>query len=149
MSQPSTQMWLEISNTFETFANFSNGIGVIDGKHIKNQCHTYVIVGNEAFGLSENIMQLYYDGKNLTVTKKKFKYWLSRARKYIKCSDFSLTVKWLNVKLDLAQNIIKDCCILHNIVMYKKITKYTLTMRDKFVNYFITDGKIEWQYRTI
>jgi len=35
MSQPSTQMWLVISNTFETFANFSNGIGAIDGKHIK------------------------------------------------------------------------------------------------------------------
>lgn len=35
MPQPSTQMWLEISNKFETFANFPNCIGAVDGKHIR------------------------------------------------------------------------------------------------------------------
>jgi hypothetical protein len=35
MPQPSTEDWLEISNKFETFANFPNCIGAVDGKHIR------------------------------------------------------------------------------------------------------------------
>jgi len=82
---------------------------------------TYVIVGDEVFGLSENIM-CPYGGNNLTMSKKIFNYRLSRARRYIECTFGILSNKWrtfhrpLNVKLDLAQNIIKACCILHNFV---------------------------------
>lgn len=252
MPQPSTQMWLEISNKFETFANFPNCIGAVDGKHIRvikptdtgslyyNYKHYFsivligvcdanysfvaidvgaygkssdssifkesmfykkmmknalnipdpkpistlntepmphVIVGDEAFGLSENIMRPY-GGKNLTVTKKVFNYRLSRARRYIECTFGILSNKWrifhrpLNVKLDLAQNIIKSCCILHNFVRVRDGYRYddTLTVqglenientnmtrgsqtaqtvRDKYANYFVTDGEVEWQYSKI
>ncbi|KAL4090147.1 hypothetical protein QTP88_025046 [Uroleucon formosanum] len=252
MPQPSTQMWLEISNKFEKCANFPNCIGAVDGKHIRvikptdtgslyfNYKHYFsivligvcdsnysfvaidvgaygkssdssifkesmfykkmmkntlnipdpkpistlnaepmphVIVGDEAFGLSENIMRPY-GGKNLTVTKKIFNYRLSRARRYIECTFGILSNKWrifhrpLNVKLDLAQNIIKSCCILHNFVRARDGYRYddTLTVqglenientnmtrgsqtaqtvRDKYANYFVTDGEVEWQYSKI
>lgn len=39
----------------------------------------YIIVGDEAFGLTENIMRPY-GGNNLTISKKMFNYRLSRAR---------------------------------------------------------------------
>lgn len=139
----------------------------------------YVIVGDEAFGLSENIMRPY-GGNNLTMSKKIFNYRLSRARRYIECTFGILSNKWrifhrpLNVKPDLAQNIIKACCILHNFVRVRDGYRYddTLTVqglenvpienhnvtrgsrpaqavRDKYANYFITDGQIEWQYSKI
>ncbi|KAL4119015.1 hypothetical protein QTP88_011888 [Uroleucon formosanum] len=139
----------------------------------------YVIVGDEAFGLSENIMRPY-GGNNLTMSKKIFNYRLSRARRYIECTFGILSNKWrifhrpLNVKLDLAQNIIKACCILHNFVRVRDGYRYddTLTVqglenvpienqnvtrgsrtaqavRDKYAHYFITDGQIEWQYSKI
>lgn len=60
------------------------------------------------------------------MTKKNFNYRLSRVRRYIECTTVPtfkiLSNKWrifhrtLNVKLDLAQIIIKACCILHNFV---------------------------------
>lgn len=93
----------------------------------------YVIVGNEAFGLSENIMRPY-GGKNLTVTKNVFKYRLSRARRYIECTFGILSNKWrifhqpLNLKLHLAQNIIKACCILHNFVRIRDGYRYDDTL---------------------
>jgi len=133
-----------------------------------------VIVGDEAFGLSENIMRPY-GGKNLTVTKKIFNHRLSRARKYIECTFGILSNKWrifhrpLNVKLDLAQNIIKSCCILHNFERIRdgyryddnltvqglenientNMTRGSQTVRDKYTNYFVTDGEVEWQYSKI
>lgn len=252
MPQPSTQMWLEIANKFETYANFPNCIGAVDGKHIRvikptdtgslyyNYKHffsivligicdanysfvsidvgaygkssdssifkesmfykkmmsnslnipnpkpistlnsepmPYIIVGDEAFGLSENLMRPY-GGKNLTMTKKIFNYRLSRARRYIECTFGILSNKWrifhrpLNVKLDLAQNIIKACCILLNYVRIRDGYRYddtltvqglenientnvtrgsknALTVRDKYANYFVTDGQVEWQYSKI
>lgn len=139
----------------------------------------YVIIGDEAFGLSENIMRPY-GGNNLTVSKKIFNYRLSRARRYIECTFGILSNKWrifhrpLNVKLDLAQNIIKACCILHNFIRVRDGYRYddTLTVqglenvhignpnvvrgsrtaqvvRDKYADYFVTDGQVEWQYSKI
>ncbi|CAI6353920.1 unnamed protein product [Macrosiphum euphorbiae] len=157
-----------------------NALNIPDPKPISTlneEPMPHVIVGDEAFGLSENIMRPY-GGKNLTVTKKIFNYRLSRARRYIECTFGILSNKWrifhrpLNVKLDLAQNIIKSCCILHNFVRARDGYRYddTLTVqglenientnmtrgsqtaqtvRDKYANYFVTDGEVEWQYSKI
>lgn len=45
----------------------------------------FVIVGDEAFGLSQNVMRPY-GGNCLSMKKKVFNYRLSRARRFIECS---------------------------------------------------------------
>lgn len=82
-------------------------------------CH--VIVGDEAFELSENVLRPY-GGQKLPVKKRIFNYRLYRARCYIECTFGILANKWrifhrpLNVNVDLAVDIIKASCILHNFV---------------------------------
>ncbi|KAJ8869022.1 hypothetical protein PR048_030568 [Dryococelus australis] len=81
----------------------------------------FVFVGDEAFGLSENVLRRY-DGNNLSDKKKIFSYRLSRARWYIKCSFGMLAYKWLilhrplDVDIELAVYIVTACFILHSSV---------------------------------
>lgn len=132
----------------------------------------HVIVGDEAFGLSENVMRPYC-GKSLTTKKRIFNYRLSRARRYIECSFGILVNKWrifhrpLNVDIEFAENIIKACCVLHNYVRLRDGYRYDDTLyetslnslnceavrpnarskniRDRFADYFVNEGKIPWQ----
>ncbi|KAJ8877495.1 hypothetical protein PR048_021950 [Dryococelus australis] len=81
----------------------------------------HVIVGDEAFSLTENVM-LPFSGKTLTYKKIIFNYRLSRARRYIECTFGILASKWrifhgpLNVYNDFVEEIVKACCVLHNYV---------------------------------
>ena len=52
-----------------------------------NEKYPYIIVGDEAFPLSENLLRPF-GGRHLTKTKQKFNYILSRARRYIQCLIF-------------------------------------------------------------
>lgn len=133
----------------------------------------HVIVGDEAFGLTENIMRPYA-GKSLSYEKRVFNYRLSRARRNIECTFGILANKWrifhtpLNVNIDFAENIIKACCVLHNFVRTRDGIKYkdtlytppminlntlhagrgtpsSLNIRDKFAHYFANDGRVDWQ----
>ncbi|XP_047510278.1 protein ANTAGONIST OF LIKE HETEROCHROMATIN PROTEIN 1-like [Pieris napi] len=84
-------------------------------------CMPYVFVGDEAFALSTNMMRPYAK-KDLDETKRTFNYRLSRARRYVECSFGIYANKWrifhrpLNVHFDLAKDIIKATCVLHNFV---------------------------------
>ncbi|KAJ8881855.1 hypothetical protein PR048_018341, partial [Dryococelus australis] len=79
----------------------------------------FVLVGDEAFGLSENVLRPY-GGDNLSDKKKIFNYLLSRARRYIECIFRMLANKWrilhrpMHVGIELAVDIVTACCILHN-----------------------------------
>nr|CAH7767053.1 unnamed protein product [Callosobruchus chinensis] len=53
----------------------------------------YVFIGDEAFGISKNLMRAY-PGSNLTVPKRIFNYRLCRARRYVECSFGILSNKW-------------------------------------------------------
>lgn len=53
----------------------------------------YVMVGDEAFALSENVMRAYA-GHNLNIKKRVFNYRLSRARRFIECTFGILSNKW-------------------------------------------------------
>ncbi|XP_069358039.1 uncharacterized protein [Maniola hyperantus] len=136
----------------------------------------HVIVGDEAFSLSENIMRPYC-GKSLTTKKRIFNYRLSRARRYIECCFGILVNKWrifhrpLNVDIKFAENIIKACCVLHNYVRLRDGYRYdhtlyetslinlnteavrpnarSLNVRDRFANYIANEDKLPWQDKMI
>lgn len=143
---------------------------------VRPQPLPYVIVGDEAFSLSENIMRPYC-GKNLTQTKRIFNYRLSRARRYIECCFGIMTNKWrifhrpLNVNIDYAQDILKACCVLHNYVRLRDGFRFDQTLfqtslnslhrtterpgtrhlntRDTFADYFMNEGQIPWQQKMV
>lgn len=137
----------------------------------------YVFIGDEAFGLSTNIMRPY-GGNNLSTEKKIFNYRLSRARRYIECTFGILTNKWrilhrpLNVHTELAKSIVRTLCVLHNFVRSRDGYSYddTLTItgfqtrtqhnftrggraatttRDNFSHYFINENPLPWQNNSI
>lgn len=141
----------------------------------KNIVLPHVFVGDEAFGLSKNLMRPY-GGTHLTATKRVYNYRLARARRYIECSFGIMTNKWrvlhrpLNVSLDLAEDVVKAICILHNFVRVRDgytfedtlsvqglipfcssgtttRTKSVTDIRDKFAEFFVSpEGELSWQY---
>ncbi|CAH1957177.1 unnamed protein product [Acanthoscelides obtectus] len=134
----------------------------------------YVIVGDEAFGLSFNVMRPY-GGKNLTLKKRIHNYRLTRARRYIECTFGILSNKWrifhrpLNVSIDFAVDIVKACTVLHNFVRvldgYKHEDALSIqgfydanvaktgacsarsatAIRDYFADYFMNTDILPWQ----
>ncbi|XP_060855047.1 uncharacterized protein LOC132932697 [Metopolophium dirhodum] len=110
----------------------------------------FVIVGDEAFGLSQNVMRPY-GGRHLSTKKKP-----------------------LNVSEEFADDIIKACVILHNFVRirdgntlefedtlsYEGLLdedispdntsgKAATNLRDDFTDYFMGAGEVPWQYESI
>lgn len=137
----------------------------------------FVLVGDEAFQLSDHLMRPY-GGTNLTMKKKIFNYRLSRARRYIECTFGILVNKWrifhrpLNVKREYAIKIVQTCCVLHNYVRRRDGFRFeeTLTVpglehipvgeiargsrrslhfRDGFADYFMNEGQLQWQHQFI
>jgi len=139
----------------------------------------FVIVGDEAFGLSQNVMRPY-GGKHLSTQKKVFNYRLSRARRFIECTFGIFSNKWrifhrpLNVSEEFAEDIIKACVILHNFVRirdgntldfedtlsYEGLIdehgspdntsgKTATSIREQFADYFMGAGEVPWQYESI
>lgn len=138
----------------------------------------YAFVGDEAFGLSTNVLRPYA-GKYLQDIKRTFNYRLSRARRYVECSFGILSNKWrifhrpIDVNVEFAIDIIKCCCVLHNFVRDRDGFKFddTLTItgmedldydnnlyvnrsvnryRDALANYFVSEGgQIPWQNEKI
>ncbi|XP_022183432.1 protein ALP1-like [Myzus persicae] len=138
-----------------------------------------VLIGDEGFGVSTKLLRPF-GGKNLSVKKRIFNYRLSRARRYIECTFGILTNKWrifhrpLNVSMELTEEIVKACCVLHNFVRARDGVQFDdiLTVngfdemhspsstilggrtandiRDQFADYFISpEGELPWQYTNI
>lgn len=90
----------------------------------------YVFVGDDAFGLSTHVMRPF-KGKTLSKTKRIFNYRLSRARRYVECTFGILSNKWrifhrpINVNTNLAVQIVKTCCLLHNYVRQRDGYNFT------------------------
>ncbi|XP_037779216.1 protein ALP1-like [Penaeus monodon] len=141
-------------------------------------CVPYVIVGDEAFGLHSNLMRPF-GGKQLSIAKRVFNYRLNKARLYIEHAFGILSNKWrilhrpLNVSLELAVNIVKACCILHNFLQDRERYNFedTVTIiglddlpralsvrsgtpanliRNAFTDYFMSKtGSLSWQFSKI
>lgn len=81
----------------------------------------YVMVGDEAFALSSNVLRPY-SGKMLSPKKRIFNYRLTLARRYVECTFGILSNKWrifhrpIDISVDFADSIVKACCVLHNFV---------------------------------
>jgi len=86
----------------------------------------------------------------------------------IMCNKWRILHRPLDVKIDFAENIVKAICVLHSYVRIRDDFKYEDTLytaplanlnpsytgravrdadviRKKFANYFINEGKLEWQ----
>lgn len=89
----------------------------------------YVMVGDEAFPLSENLLTPY-GGKILSPVKEKFNKRLSTARRYIESSFGILTNKWrifhrpIDVDISMIESIIRATCVLHNYVRTRDGIRY-------------------------
>lgn len=139
----------------------------------------YVIVGDEAFALDDNLLRPF-GGHSLCYKKQIFNYRLTRARRYVECAFGILSNKWrifhrpFNVSTDFAVDIVKACCILHNYVRDRDGYKPEDTMtigegiedvphgcsvrgglsanehRNLFADYFLSDkGAVPWQHLKI
>ncbi|XP_052744688.1 uncharacterized protein LOC128199405 [Bicyclus anynana] len=137
----------------------------------------YVLVGDEAFGLSKHVMRPY-GGSNLNVKQRVYNYRLSRARRYVECAFGIMANKWrilhrpIDTSYDLTINIAKACCVLHNFVIQHDGLKQQDNMaisrfsqlrphsneeslaenfiRDQFANYFMSpEGALPWQLKKI
>ncbi|CAH1995735.1 unnamed protein product [Acanthoscelides obtectus] len=135
----------------------------------------YFLIGDEAFGLNINLLRPF-GGKELSQKKRIFNYRLSRARRYVECSNSN---KWrilhrsLNVNTDFAVSIVKACVVLHNFVRERDGYNFEDTMtvvgmndlpaqanmqggraanniRNVLSDYFLTEvGKVSWQLSKI
>lgn len=86
-----------------------------------NEKYPFVIVGDEAFPLSENLLRPY-GGKQLTPLKETFNARLTRARRYIECCFGILANKWrifhrpIDLDIDATVTLVKATCVLHNFI---------------------------------
>jgi hypothetical protein len=64
---------------------------LLDGENGK--CMPFVIVGEEVFTLSENVLRSY-PNRNLSVQQRIHKYRLTRARRMVECAFGILAKKW-------------------------------------------------------
>ncbi|XP_034838224.1 protein ALP1-like [Maniola jurtina] len=137
----------------------------------------YVIVADEAFAMTKNLMRPY-GGKMLSKEKNIFNYRLSLARRYVECTFGIMCNKWrilhrpIDVKIDFAVDIVKAICVLHNLVRMRdginqddminpaplpnvnptnsgRAIHEVDNIRTKFTNYFVTEGKLDWQDKMV
>lgn len=132
----------------------------------------YVIVADGAFGISQKIMKPYVRS-NMTHKKKIFNYRLSRSRRFIESTFGIMSNKFrvfhtpINVGFNVAKNIVKACCVLHNYIRVRDgysiddtltivgmtdmsnnlpTTRSGNALRDYFAEYFLSPaGRVPWQ----
>jgi len=134
----------------------------------------FVLVGDEAFALSEHVLRPY-PNKKLTLLKHICNYRLSRAHRIVECTFGILANKWrifqrpIDVKPDFCDIIIKTCCVLHNYVRKNYGIQFDdilyecplervehvgtrgsvrgFVVREYFAKYFTSpQGSVPWQY---
>jgi hypothetical protein len=131
----------------------------------------FVMVGDEAFKLSTNVLRPY-PARELNTSKRVFNYRLSRCRRSVECTFGILANKWrifhtpILVQPDFIDEIVRACCILHNFVRKRDGINYEdtetypfvdvddvgqsprgrgLEIRDYFAHYFMGVGAVPFQ----
>ena len=103
----------------------SNQLGIARSRPLPNdengKCMPFVVVGDEAFALSEHVLWPY-PNRNLSLQQHINNYRLTRAHRMVECTFGILANKWrifhrlLDVTTQFCDSIVKACCILHNFV---------------------------------
>lgn len=89
----------------------------------------YVLVGDDAFSLMDNLMKPF-SRKNLTTEQALFNYKLSRARRIVEntfeilSSRFRILLKEINLCPEKATLTVQACTHLHNYLRMKKVESY-------------------------
>lgn len=132
----------------------------------------YVFLGDEAFGLSRNLLRPY-PSKSLSREKRIYNYRHCRARRVVECTFGILSNKWrvlhsvMLVHPDFATTVVQCCCVLHNFVRRRDgyLFEDTLScdmmdleevaavggrsqgieVRGLFCDYFNGTGAVPWQ----
>lgn len=87
----------------------------------------YFFVGDNIFGLHENLMKPYASSAYLTKRQRIYNYRISRARITIECTFGILTSRWrifekpLKCKLKTAESIIMAAALLHNFIITENL----------------------------
>lgn len=138
----------------------------------ENSAMPFVFLGDEAFGLSRNLLRSY-PSKALFREKKIYNYRHCRARRVVECAFGILSNKWrvlhsvILVHPDFATIVIQCCCILHNFVRKRGGVVFEDTLscdlqdleevasvggrskgieiRQLFCDYFNGPGAVSWQ----
>ncbi|CAN7989917.1 unnamed protein product [Ixodes pacificus] len=82
----------------------------------------FVVVGDEAFPLTENLMRPY-PGKDLELRERLFNYRLSRARRTVENAFGILATRWrifrqiIQAELSTVDNLVWSAILLHNFLM--------------------------------
>jgi len=136
---------------------------------------SFVIVGDEAFALSQNVLRPYHS-RNLDVARCIYNYRLIRARRMVECAFGILcNNKWrifhraIDVRPDFRDVIVKTYCTLHSFFRQRDGFQFQDTLyecplesikavgtrgnvtgtavREYFAKYFTSPlGSVPWQY---
>lgn len=88
----------------------------------------YVLVGDEAFALTDYMMRPYPRKTDLDLAKKVFNYRLSRARRTVECSFGILSSQWrvyrktILATIENATRIVQATVCLHNFLLRRSLT---------------------------
>ena len=99
----------------------------------------FVIVGDEAFAFSGNVLRPY-PHRNLSIAKRIFKYILTRARRTVECAFGLLCNKWrifrpaVDLHPDFADTVVMACCVLHNHVRAKDGIRFVFALRPERIS---------------
>lgn len=100
----------------------------------------FVIVGDEAFPLLQNLMRPYPGRNELDLEKKIYNYRHSRARRVSENAFGILVARWrifsqpITTKLDNTDRIIKACVCLHNFLIKHSKNTYVTSIFDDEAN---------------
>lgn len=89
--------------------------------HENGEPMPYVVVADEAFRLSENLLKPY-PRRNLSQEKRIFNYHLSHARQMVECtfgilvSKFRIFETSIAISPEKVDSVVKAACLLHNII---------------------------------
>ena len=105
----------------------------------------YVMVGDEAFPLQSNLLRPY-PGRDLdSITKKRYNYRLSRARRVVENAFGILSSRWrvlftpMDADAAKATSIVRTCCVLHNMLCARADAAYA---PPGFGDHLLTNGTV-------
>lgn len=112
----------------------------------------YVIVGDDAFAMSNYLMKPY-PGRTLHIPEKVYNYRLSRARRIIEnvfgimSSKFRVFLKPIALQPDKVESVVLACVYLHNCLRRNSVSRHAYTPHGSFDSYDGDGNVIEGFWR--